>query len=345
MLEWLWIWAFALLPLPLLVWLVDRRKAPVKPALRYPLYHQLVQIQSQNSLHKKGHWLKFLGALLIWALLVTALARPTWIGEPIPIPQAGRDLLLAVDISQSMREEDMQVGGRYVTRVDAVKAVVSSFVQRREGDRLGLILFGQQGYLQTPLTFDRDTVETQLLEAQLGFAGNATAIGDAIGLAVKRLRDRPAESRVVILLTDGANTAGSDPSEGAAVAAEAGIRIHTIGIGAESVTTSSFFGLTSQRNPSAGLDETTLTHIAETSGGQYFRARNPEELDRIYRTLDELEPVPEDITFRPQKSLFHYPLAASLGLAIIWSLLSILIGQFSASSRSDNTEVKGAVHE
>ena len=333
MLEWIWIWAFLALPLPIILRLLDNRRASAKPALRYPLYNQLVQIQNTDGLAVKTTWLKPALAALIWALLITALARPTWIGEPVPIPQAGRDLLLAVDISQSMREEDMQVGGRYVSRVDAVKAVVGSFVQRREGDRLGLILFGQQGYLQTPLTFDRDTVEAQLLEAQLGFAGNATAIGDAIGLAVKRLRDRPAESRVVILLTDGANTAGSDPSEGAAVAAEAGIRIHTIGIGAESVTTNSFFGLTSQRNPSADLDETTLTNIAETTGGQYFRARNPEELDRIYRALDQLEPVPEDVTFRPQKSLFHWPLSVSLGLALLWSLIAVSSNRF-ASSKS-----------
>ena len=333
MLDWLWIWAFFILPLPALVWILDSRKAAARPALRYPLYNQLARMQSQQAAKDRRSWFKLLIALIIWTLLVVALARPTWIGDPIPVPQAGRDLLLAVDISQSMREEDMQVGGRYVSRVEAVKAVVSSFVQRREGDRVGLILFAQQGYLQTPLTFDRDTVETQLVEAQPGFAGNATAIGDAIGLAVKRLRDRPAESRVVILLTDGANTAGSDPSEGSKVAAEAGIRIHTVGVGAESVTVNSFFGNSRQVNPSADLDETTLREIAETTGGQYFRARDPQELDNIYRLLDQLEPVPEDVTFRPQKSLFHWPLAGALGLTLVWSVLALVANSLSSAGQ------------
>lgn len=324
MLEWLWVWAFLILPLPLLVWLVERNKSSHKPALRYPLFQQLVKAQSQTKTARSSGWLKLIIATVVWALLVSALARPTWVGDPVPIPQAGRDLLLAVDISQSMREQDMEVRGNYVTRVEAVKAVVSDFVQRRRGDRVGLILFAQQGYLQTPLTFDRDSVETQLLEAQPGFAGNATAIGDAIGLAVKRLRDRPAESRVVILLTDGANTAGTDPGEAARVAAEAGIRIHTIGVGADAVTRSSFFGLSRQVNPSADLDEDTLREIAEVTGGQYFRARDPQELSNIYQYLDELEPVPEDITFRPQKSLFHWPLGFALGLALVWALLSII---------------------
>jgi Ca-activated chloride channel family protein len=324
MLEWLWLWAFAILPLPILVWLLDRRKASSRPALRYPLFQQLVRVQSHAKAARRRGWFKFLIALTVWVLLVSALARPTWVGEPVPIPQAGRDLLLAVDISQSMREEDMQVRGNLVSRVEAVKAVVSEFVQRREGDRVGLILFAQQGYLQTPLTFDRDTVQTQLQEAQPGFAGNATAIGDAIGLAVKRLRDRPAESRVVILLTDGANTAGTDPTEGAKVAAEAGIRIHTIGVGAESISVNSFFGLSRQVNPSADLDEETLKAVAETTGGQYFRARDPEELNNIYRYLDQLEPVPEDVTFRPQKSLFHWPLGLAIGLSMFWALVSVI---------------------
>lgn len=323
MLEWLWPLAFLLLPLPALIWLIDHRGSSSKPALRYPLFQQLVRAQNQSVVKNSRRWLRLLCASLIWCALIAGLARPTWIGEPVPVPQAGRDLLLAVDISQSMRENDMQVRGSYVSRVEAVKAVVSDFVQRREGDRLGLILFGQQGYLQTPLTFDRDTVETQLLEAQPGFAGNATAIGDAIGLAVKRLRDRPTESRVVILLTDGANTAGTNPVDGANVAAEAGIRIHTVGVGADSKVVSGFFGQQRQVNPSADLDETTLVSIAEITGGQYFRARDPEELQNIYQLIDQLEPVPEDVTFRPQKSLFHWPLSGAIGLSILWALLAV----------------------
>lgn len=323
MLEWVWPFAWALAPLPLLVRFLTPATSPAQPGLRLPLFQQVRRLQGQQKASRLGLVLKLGTALVIWLLLVCAAARPTWLGDPVPLPQAGRDLLLAVDISQSMREEDMLVRNDYIPRVDAVKAVVSDFVQRRSGDRLGLILFGEQSYLQTPLTFDRDTVERQLMEAQPGFAGNATAIGDAIGLAVKRLRDRPAESRVVILMTDGANTAGTDPLQGAEVAAEAGIRIHTIGIGADSKTVRSFFGTTSQINPSTDLDEETLQSIASTTGGRYFRARDPQELLQIYRLLDQLEPVPEDVTFRPQRSLYHWPLGAALLLSMLWVAFAV----------------------
>ncbi len=331
MLDWSWPYAFALLPLPLLVYQLVPAASPASPGLRMPLFSQIRQLQGSTGQQRANSWLKPALALLVWLLLVTAVARPTWLGDPVPLPQAGRDLLLAVDISQSMREEDMLIQGSYVPRVDAVKAVVSDFVQRRQGDRVGLILFGEQSYLQTPLTFDRNTVEKQLMEAQPGFAGNATAIGDAIGLAVKRLRDRPAESRVVILMTDGANTAGKDPMDGAAVAQEAGIRIHTIGIGADSKTVRSFFGTTSQVNPSADLDEATLQAIAEETGGRYFRARDPQEMVQIYQLLNQLEPVPEDVSFRPQRSLYHWPLLGALLLSLVWLLAAAMPGRERAS--------------
>src|SRR5690606_5617973 len=159
-------------------------------------------------------WLQALVLSLIWLLCVAAAARPQWVGEPVQLSATGRDLLLAVDISGSMETPDMEVQNRNLQRIDVVKFVVSGFVKRRENDRLGLILFGSNAYLQVPLTFDRATVQTLLQEAQLGFAGQQTAIGDAIGLAIKRLRDRPESSRVLILLSDGANTAGEvDPRQ------------------------------------------------------------------------------------------------------------------------------------
>jgi Ca-activated chloride channel family protein len=184
-----------------------------------------------------------------------------------------------------------------------------------------LILFGERGYLQTPLTFDRNSVRIQLDEALPGFAGNATAIGDAIGLAIKLLRDRPAESRVLVMLTDGANTAGTDPRRAADIAARAGIRIHTVGVGGTTRVERSLLGFTRQVNPSANLDEDTLTYIAETTGGQFFRAHDPVELETIYRYIDELEPAPEEVTYRPQRSLFHWPLTAALGISLLLGLL------------------------
>lgn len=324
MLSWQWPFLFYLLPVPLLVrWLLPaKEQAP--QAIRVPFYQELTALDADRQKKSAPVWLQALVLSLIWVCLIVAATRPTWVGDPVPLPQEGRDLMLAVDISKSMQEEDMQASNGYATRIDAVKAVVGDFIQQRAGDRIGLILFGQQGYLQTPLTFDTQTLNQQLQEAQLGFAGNATAIGDAIGLAIKRLRDRPAESRVVILLTDGANTAGRDPREAAKIAAEANIRIHTVGVGADSKLVRSIFG-TQRINPSSDLDEETLTYIAQTTGGEYFRARDPAELLSIYNYLDMLEPMPEEQTFRPTMSLFHWPLAIAVilsGLMVfgkIWS--------------------------
>jgi Ca-activated chloride channel family protein len=242
------------------------------------------------------------------------------VGDPVAMPASGRDLLLGVDISGSMEIQDMQWQGDNYDRLSIVKAVVGDFVQRRQSDRLGLVLFGTHAYLQAPLTFDRTTVNQLLQEAQLGFAGEKTAIGDAIGLGVKRLRHRPQESRVMILLTDGANTAGQiTPLKAAELAAKAKVKIYTIGIGADEMITPGIFGSSfgaRRVNPSADLDEATLKAIAEQTGGQYFRARSPEDLQVIYQELDKLEPIEQEAeTFRPTQSLFYWPLGVALVLA------------------------------
>jgi len=307
------LWALAALPLPLLAWFwLPRAKQSNPGALRVPFYAALMQGRASAVGAHARRW-PLLLATLAWLLLVLAAARPQWLGEPLPLPLAGRDLLLAVDISGSMREEDMVIGNQVVDRLMAVKAVAGDFIDRREGDRIGLILFGQQAYLQTPLTFDRATARTLLFESAVGLAGRETAIGDAIGLAVKRLRDAPAAERVLVLLTDGANTAGSiAPLKAAELAEGAGIRIHTIGVGGDP---RSAFGLTMGRNP---LDEGTLRAIAETTGGRYFRARDLGDLQAIYGMLDELEPVQSDEqTFRPTSELYGWPLAAALLLSAV----------------------------
>lgn len=321
MLSWEWPYALLLLPLPIIVRMILRPHDDAAGAIRVPFYETL---QSLNKTTNNGHNLRVIKAILLWATwacLVLAVTRPTWIGEPVNVPQDRRDLMLAVDISGSMREQDMLVQNQYIDRISAVKAVVGDFVEKRTGDRIGLILFGEQGYLQTPLTHDRQTVKQQLQEAQLGFAGNATAIGDAIGLAIKRLRNRPTESRILILLTDGANTAGTEPLQAATIAAEADIKIHTIGVGAEEKLQRGFFGRTQRVNPSADLDEVTLNAIADKTGGQYFRARNPQELNAIYAELDRLEPIPEEQTFRPTRSLLYWPLSAALLLNLLLMLI------------------------
>ncbi len=321
MLSWQWPLLFILLPLPLLVrWLGDKQESSMS-AIQVPFFDAVSTLNNAQLNPKRSNWLKAVLLWLLWASLLIAAARPTWVGEPVNLPQDRRDLMLAVDISGSMQEQDMLVNQGYTDRITAVKVVVGDFIQKRAGDRIGLILFGQQGYLQTPLTYDAKTVGQQLHEAQLGFAGNATAIGDSIGLAIKRLRGRPAESRVLILLTDGANTAGSDPLQAAEIAAEAEIRIHTVGVGADEVIKKGLFGRSRRINPSTDLDEKTLSAIADKTGGKYFRARNPNELQQIYAEIERLEPIPEDQTFRPTRSLLHWPLAAALALVTFLILM------------------------
>jgi Ca-activated chloride channel family protein len=256
----------------------------------------------------------------VWCLLVLAGARPQFVGDAVALPISGRDLLLAVDLSGSMEEQDFQLEGRWVDRLTATKSVATQFIAERIGDRLGLILFGREAYLQTPLTFDRATIETLLDESAIGLAGKETAIGDAIGLAIRTLDDAGVEEgrRVLILLTDGANTAGEvDPLKAAELAAQRNMIIYTIGIGADALTVRSLFGLR-QINPSADLDEETLAAIAELTGGRYFRARDTEELGQIYAVLDELEPAEsEEAGYRPVVDYFYWPLglAALLGIA------------------------------
>ena len=274
--------------------------------------------------------------VLCWIALVIAATRPQWTGDPVSLPTTGRDLMLAIDISGSMSVEDMQLGNQNVDRLTVVKAVISDFVDRRQGDRVGLILFGSNAYLQAPLTFDLESVETLLIEAPVGIAGGKTAIGDAIGLAVKRLRPRPEGDRVLILLTDGASNVGAvTPLKAAELANAAEVRIHTVGVGADEMVVPGLLGLLGQRrvNPSADLDEETLQTIADNTGGQYFRARNTQELAGIYALIDQLEPVEQDAeVFRPRKALFFYPLG--LGLA----LLALLITLSSRASLRGNDE-------
>ncbi|WP_233401879.1 VWA domain-containing protein [Marinomonas ostreistagni] len=224
--------------------------------------------------------------------------------------------MVALDLSGSMQIPDMTLNEQPADRLSAAKEVLSQFIQARKGDRLGIIVFGSKAYLLAPLSFDLATINQLVQESQIGFAGEQTAIGEAIGLGIKRLQDIPAEQRVLILMTDGANTAGRvSPLQAANYAAKQGVTIHTIGIGAEQMVVQGFFG-PKVVNPSSDLDEPLLTNIAELTGGQYFRARSTQELKMIYQLIEQLEPTPsEDVFQRPQTSLFHW-----LGLASLFTL-------------------------
>jgi Ca-activated chloride channel family protein len=325
--EFAWLWALVALPLPIIVaWLLPRASAQQEPALRLPFDGALAATDA--TARSSPNRLRLVLATLAWVLLVSAAARPQHVGDPVQLPVSGRDLMLAVDISGSMETEDMTIGGRAVSRLTAVKAVAGEFIERRNGDRLGLILFGDQAYLQTPLTFDRETVRTQLNEAAIGLAGKRTAIGDAIGLAVKRLRDQPQENRVLVLLTDGDNTAGQvAPLKAAQLAAREHIRIYTIGMGSDQMAVQTLFGV--QRIANTALDERTLKAIADATDGRYFRARDSKELQQIYRLLDDIEPVSADQqTFRPVTELYHWPLGAALIIVFLIALSPALKRQF-----------------
>ncbi|MDF3935153.1 vWA domain-containing protein [Pseudomonas citronellolis] len=312
MFEFAWPWLFMIAPLP---WLLRAVLPPAdsgEAALKVTFLAELEGLAGRRARSRLPAWRLQAPFALLWLLLLLAAARPQWVGEPLPIPATGRDLLLAVDVSGSMDTADLQWQDGEISRLNLVKRLFGDFIEQRRGDRVGLILFGSKAYLQAPLTFDRHTVRTWLDEALIGIAGKDTALGDAIGLAVKRLRQRPAESRVLVLITDGANTAGEVPPLTAArLAAEEKVKIYTIGIGADPQPGGvlGMLGL----NPGLDLDEATLRDIAASTGGEYFRARNGAELADISATLDNLEPVTQKPTrARPALALYHWPLAAAL---------------------------------
>lgn len=317
-------WVFLLIPLPALIWYFcppDLREQ--RMALHVPFINRLETLGTSGAPSTKNHIGPWICLVLFWLCLITSAARPTWFGEPTPLTQSGRDLLLAVDISESMLNEDFGINGRRVDRLTAVKVVLSDFIQRRYQDRLGLILFGSQAYIQAPLTHDRQALKQLLLDANVGIAGTQTAIGDAIGLAIKRLDTEAANHRVLILLTDGSNTAGElSPIQGAELAKSADLKIYTIGIG-----------------QGRGMDVPTLQNVAERTGGQYFHAQDTKSLNEIYTLLDELEAVEvSEKTVRPQRSYLHLPLALAL-ISLTFGLTRLLLaglGSGLGSALGDN---------
>ncbi len=337
MLSFAWPWAFLLLPLPwLLRLIVPEATSMQESGLRVPSFAGFRMLSGRSEVEQLVNW-RFWVALIAWLLLVTAAARPERVGDELDVPVSGRNLMLAVDLSGSMDQKDFELANRRVDRLTATKAVAKDFIRRREGDRIGLILFGERAYLQVPLTLDRETVITLLEEAFIGLAGEKTAIGDAITLAVKRIHDseQDGSDQVLVLLTDGANTAGEvDPVKAAELALQVGLRIYTIGIGADQLEVASLVGGRRRINPSADLDEDTLTQIADLTGGRYFRATDTATLQDIYSLVDELEPVEEpEAGFRPVKSLFYLPLGGAIALAGLLIAVSLLQGLIAGRGR------------
>ncbi|MFT6248275.1 MAG: Ca-activated chloride channel family protein [Cognaticolwellia sp.] len=317
------LWALIALPLPLLIYWLPAKKQVQAAPLRMPTIIKGMQTQEFAPEKKKG---SLLILSLIWLLVVLASTQPQWLGEAVNVPTEGREMMIAVDLSGSMQVEDMSLNGRSVNRLDMLKVLLGEFIERRSGDRLGLILFGDDAYMQTPMTFDRKTVQQMLDETVLGLVGKQTAIGDAIALAVKRFDEKKDSNRVLLLLTDGQNTAGKiTPEQALELAVAKDITIYSIGIGADVMIQNSLFG--SRRvNPSSELDEESLQRLADETGGYYFRARASEDMSKIYKLLDDLEPVEqEQQQMRPLSALFYWP----LGLALLISLLTLLVKSLS----------------
>ena len=316
-----WPWLLAGIPLPWLVHALLPARPSQVPALRVPWGDRLRKVASGGLLQATSRSFPWL-AMLAWSLLCVAAARPQDLGPPIAPPQVGRDMMLAVDLSASMGEEDMELGGRLVDRLTAAKAVLADFLDRRVGDRIGLVVFGDRAFALTPLTLDRDSVRQQLDASVVGLAGRATALGDAIALSTKRLQQQDTEQRVLIVLTDGVNTAGVlEPANAAQIARDAGVRIHAIAFGGEGGGALSVFGFSL---PTGGdeVDEAGLQKIAQLTGGRFFRARDTEALAGIYAEIDALEPVKrQGQAVRPKIERYPWP----LGLALAAGVLALLL--------------------
>ncbi|MCW8399015.1 VWA domain-containing protein [Legionella sp. PATHC038] len=313
-------WVLILLPLPLLFWfLIPRARVQLPAALKVPFFADMVLIADKEKRSVSAQYSLIIPAM-VWLLLVIALAGPRWIGAPKPIAREGFNIMLALDLSGSMEIPDMLLYGRPVSRLSVVKSAAEQFVRDRSGDKIGLILFGTRAYLQTPLTYDRHTILLRLEDATAGLAGKTTSIGDAVGLAVKRLDDVPKKGRILILLTDGANNSGIlAPLKAAELAKEEGIKIYTIGLGSEA-DSRALVGDFIMQNASADLDEETLQKMSDMTGGRYFRATDTETLHSIYKTINELETVSqEQATVRPQKE--YYPWCVGMALLLCFSWL------------------------
>ncbi len=327
--EFEYIWFFWLVPLPLLViWLAPPFKKR-RTAMKHTRFEQKADITGQKA--KKAAWvskrhsLNQLTLWLIWILLVGAAAHPQLSGQPEMQVKNARSFFIAADISFSMDTRDWRLNGQQLTRWEAIKSIMAEFIDDREGDRLGLIFFGSNAYLQSPLTTDLNFIKWQLEETDIGMAGQMTGIGNAIGYANKLFKNDTIENKVLLLLTDGVDS-GSDilPMDAAEIAKNDSITIYTLGIGDANA-------------PNADLDEQSLTTIAEITGGQYFAAINPEELKKAYQTLNELEPIEwEEQDYKPVVTLYHYPLMVALGLALFHQLILAVIHLSSSLINSKN---------
>jgi Ca-activated chloride channel homolog len=317
MLEFAWPWASALLPLPILIWWWLPPYRARQASVQVPFFERLAaatgQTPQQGAVVRRRRAVQVIVAILVWILVVAALARPQWVGDPLTREVSARDLVLAVDISGSMDQRDFRAAdGQMLTRLDGVKRVIRDFISRRHGDRIALILFGTRAYVQVPFTQDVQTAQQLLDQAAVGMAGQQTAVGDTIGLAIKTMEKSTAKQKLLILLTDGNDTASRVPPEHAAdIAQQNGVVVYTIGVG----------------DPAASgenrVDLSVLRNVAGTTHGRFFRAEDGAQLQAIYADIDKLAPAKLDtLSWRPKLPLFQWPLGAAFVLTLsLWLVL------------------------
>ena len=325
-------WVLALLPLPLLVyWFMPALKLR-SASLRLPTYRKAIDYTGQKpkkaALIKRRGWLRWLVLLLGWILSVAALSSPQLVGEPEMKVKTSRNFLIVADISFSMAQQDWEIDGQRAKRWDAVKEVMYDFIEKREGDRMGLIFFGSSAYIQAPFTPDLETVRQMLDEADVGMAGQMTHIGKAITKGVEMFERDTIKTKVMLLLTDGVD-AGTDilPLDAADLAQKDSVIVYTIGVGIPGTGGSD-------------LDERTLQEIADLTGGRYFLARDKDRLEDIYTEVDKLEPIEyEEEDYKPVTLLYFYPLAAAVVLLLFWALVLGLINAFQATNKGKEAYV------
>jgi Ca-activated chloride channel family protein len=305
MLEFTYPWAFILLLAPLLIrWLAPPHRES-RDSLQVPYFQRLVALSGETprpGASIRGRLkIQTLASLVGWCLLVAALSRPEWVGQPVKLEKTARDLILALDLSGSMDATDFSdATGAKTDRLSVAKEVLEEFVAGREGDRLGLIVFGNAAYLQAPFTDDHDTWLALLRESIVEMAGPSTALGDSVGLAIAHFRQSKTENRVLIVLTDGNDTGSKVPPLDAAKVAKAeGVTIYTVAVGDPTTVGED------------ALDMETLEAVAKITGGASYVATNRAALSETYQRIDALEPTSYDsLSYRPRKAIFHVPLAA-----------------------------------
>ncbi len=320
MYQFVWPIVFVLLPLPLILRQIlgvsNLASKNFSGALKVPFFSRLQKLShSEISTQRTMSPLLW---LLVWILFVVAAARPVWVGNPIILEKEARNIVLTLDVSGSMEEQDYDIKGHPLTRLDMVKQLANDFIEQRKGDNLGLVIFGSEAYTYAPLSPDTQTLKGLMDEIGIGIAGTQTAMGDALALAVQTATTVPEKARIVILMSDGyANMGAIQVDEAIKIAQKAGVKVYTIGIGSDHAAIQDLLGFVQINTPMA-LDEETMTRIAKETGGQYFRARTSSDLAKIYQLIDDLETAKaEETTIRPRKEMAYYFLLMGLTLWLI----------------------------